>query len=40
MSERLKPPDSGPASLAVALAPDALEGVAGEDRYPPPFDRL
>jgi putative acetyltransferase len=31
---------SGPAFLAVELVPDALVGVAGEVRYPPPFDGM
>jgi len=34
---RLKSPFSGPAFMAVELVPGALEGVAGEVRYPPPF---
>ena len=28
---------SGPAFMAVELVPDALQGVEGEVRYPPPF---
>jgi putative acetyltransferase len=31
---------SGPAFMAVELVPDALQGVEGEVRYPPPFDGL
>jgi putative acetyltransferase len=39
-AERLRSPYSGPAFMAVELVPGALEGVAGEVRYPPPFDGL
>src|SRR3954454_17584535 len=31
---------SGPAFMAVELVPDALQGIEGEVRYPPPFDWL
>jgi predicted N-acetyltransferase YhbS len=34
---RLKAPFSGPAFMALELVPGALENVAGEVRYPPPF---
>lgn len=40
LAERLKSPYSGPAFMAVELAPGALEGVVGEVRYPPPFSGL
>jgi putative acetyltransferase len=31
---------SGPAFMAVELVPNTLEGIEGEVRFPPPFDRL
>jgi putative acetyltransferase len=37
LAERLRSPFSGPAFMALELVPGALEGVAGEVRYPPPF---
>jgi putative acetyltransferase len=37
LAERLKAPFSGPAFMALELVPGALAGVAGEVRYPPPF---
>ena len=40
LADRLKSPFSGPAFMAVELVPDALEGVEGEVRYPPPFGEL
>lgn len=40
LAERLKSPFSGPAFMAVELVPDALEGIEGEVRYPPPFRDL
>lgn len=36
-ASRLKSPFSGPAFMAIELAPGALDGVDGEVRYPPPF---
>ena len=40
LAEPLRSPYSGPSFLAVALEPDALDGVEGEVQYPPPFDGL
>jgi putative acetyltransferase len=40
MAGRLESPFSGPAFMAVELVPGALEGVAGEVWYPPPFAGL
>jgi putative acetyltransferase len=40
MAVRLRSPFSGPAFMALELVPGALDGVEGEVRYPPPFDRL
>ena len=40
MAEPLKSPYSGPAFMAMELVADALKGVEGEVRYPPPFDGL
>ena len=37
LAGRLTSPFSGPAFMALELAPGALEGVRGEVRYPPPF---
>ena len=37
LAEPLKSPYSGPAFMAVELVPNALEGIEGEVRYPPPF---
>jgi predicted N-acetyltransferase YhbS len=37
LAGRLKAPFSGPAFMALELAPGALAGVTGEVRYPPPF---
>jgi putative acetyltransferase len=37
LAERLKAPFSGPAFMALELVPGALENVAGQVRYPPPF---
>jgi putative acetyltransferase len=37
LAERLESPYSGPAFMAIGLVPDALEGITGEVRYPPPF---
>ena len=36
----LRSPFSGPAFMAIELVPGALEGIAGDVRYPPPFDDL
>jgi putative acetyltransferase len=35
---RLRSPFSGLAFMAVELVPNALEGIEGEVRYPPPFE--
>jgi putative acetyltransferase len=40
MAERLSSPYSGPAFMAAELVPNALQGVAGEVVYPPPFGEL
>jgi putative acetyltransferase len=37
LAERLKAPFTGSAFMALELVPGALAGVAGEVRYPPPF---
>lgn len=37
LAEPLKSPFSGPPWMALELVPGALEGVAGEVKYPPPF---
>lgn len=39
-AEPLRSPYSGPAFMAVELLPDALQGIEGEIRYPPPFGDL
>jgi putative acetyltransferase len=39
-TQNLKSPFSGPAFMAEELTPGALEGVAGEVHYPPPFAAL
>jgi putative acetyltransferase len=38
LARRLSSPFSGPAFMALELTPGALDGVAGEVRYPPPFE--
>jgi putative acetyltransferase len=38
MAERRKSPYSGPIFMAIESVRDALEGVEGEVRYPPPFE--
>ncbi len=40
LAKPLRSPYSGPAFLAVELVPDALKGIEGEVRYPPPFEGL
>jgi putative acetyltransferase len=40
LAESLRSPYSGPAFMAVELVPDALKGIRGEVRYPPPFEDL
>jgi putative acetyltransferase len=40
LAEALRSPYSGPAFMAVELVPDALKGIEGEVRYPPPFGDL
>lgn len=40
LAESLRSPYSGPAFMAVELVPDALQGIEGEVRYPPPFQDL
>jgi putative acetyltransferase len=40
LAEPLRSRYSGPAFMAVELVPDALRGIAGEVRYPPPFEGL
>jgi len=40
LAERLVSPYSGPSFMALELVPSALEGIAGEVRYPPPFQGL
>ncbi len=40
LAEPLRSPYSGPAFMAVELVPDALKGIEGEVRYPPPFEGL
>jgi predicted N-acetyltransferase YhbS len=37
LAEPLKAPFSGPSFMALELIPDALAGITGEVRYPPPF---
>lgn len=39
-AEKLQAPFSGAYFMALELVPGALEGVAGEVRYPPPFGLL
>jgi putative acetyltransferase len=38
LARRLRSPYSGPAFMAIALEPGALDGVEGEVRYPSAFD--
>ena len=40
LAEPLGSPYSEPAFTAVELVPEALQGVEGEIRYPPPFQDL
>jgi putative acetyltransferase len=40
LAEPLTSQYSGPAFMAAALVPGALEGLVGEVRYPPPFEDL
>jgi putative acetyltransferase len=40
LAEPLRSVYSGPAFMAVELVPDALKGIEGEVRYPPPFEGL
>jgi putative acetyltransferase len=40
LAEPLPSSYSGPAFMAVELVPDALKGIEGEVRYPPPFQDL
>jgi putative acetyltransferase len=40
LAEPLRSSYSGPAFMAVELVPDALKGIEGEVRYPPPFESL
>jgi putative acetyltransferase len=40
LAEPLRSPYSGPAFMAVELVPDALRGIEGKVRYPPPFEHL
>ncbi|MGP0068489.1 MAG: GNAT family N-acetyltransferase [Isosphaeraceae bacterium] len=40
LAEPLESPYSGPAFMAVELVPNALQGIEGEVRYPPPFQDL
>jgi putative acetyltransferase len=39
-AEPLKSAYSGPAFMAVELVPNALRGIEGEVRFPPPFDGM
>lgn len=39
-ADRLRSPYSGPAFMALALVPGALDAVEGEVRYPSPFSSL
>jgi putative acetyltransferase len=40
LAEALESRYSGPAFMAVELIPNALRGIEGEVRFPPPFDGL
>ena len=40
LAEPLRSPYSGPAFMAVELVPEAIQGIEGEVRYPPPFQDL
>ena len=40
LAARLKSPYAGPSFMALELVPGALDGIDGEVRYPPPFERL
>jgi putative acetyltransferase len=40
LAEPLKSPYSGPSFMAVELLTNALQGIEGEVRYPPPFEDL
>jgi putative acetyltransferase len=40
LAENLESEYSGEAFMALELAPGALDGVAGEVEYPPPFQRM
>ena len=40
LAERLTAPFSGDAFMALELSPGALEDVAGEVTYPPPFHNV
>lgn len=40
LAEPLRSPYAGPHMMAVELAPDALAGVEGDVRYPPPFHQV
>jgi putative acetyltransferase len=40
LAEPLKSPYSGPSFMAVELPTNALQGIKGEVRYPPPFEDL
>ena len=40
LAEPLRSPYSGAAFMAIELVPDALRGIEGEVRYPPPFEGL
>jgi putative acetyltransferase len=40
LAARLKSPYNGPSFMALELVPGALDGIDGEVRYPPPFERL
>jgi putative acetyltransferase len=37
LTEPLQSPYSGSAFMAIELVPNALQGIDGEVRYPPPF---
>ena len=40
LAEPLRSPYAGPAFMALELEPGALKGIAGDVRYPPPFELL
>ncbi len=40
LAKSLRSPHAGPNMMAIELAPDALEGIEGELRYPPPFQQI